>query len=265
MNALIVDYHIHTSTSPDGEGDFAQCINEAQKKGIDEIGFSEHLLDRPVRPIDFFHGYVERFLQIKKDTPIPVRLGAEVDYFPDQIEAIKRLVARFPFDYVIGSVHFLEDWPIDSYKQLQLYFRKDIMNVYEEYFAAIRQLCRSRLFDVVGHVDIVKIFGYRPESDITSILEDTAQAIAENDICVEVNTAGLLRPCREIYPSRQLLEMLRQRNVPVTLASDAHKPEHVGRDLEKALNLISDVGYTHICTFESRKRKAVRITRAEEI
>jgi histidinol-phosphatase (PHP family) len=259
MNALIVDYHIHTSASPDGTGDFAQCINEAQKKGIDEIGFSEHLLDRPIRPIDFFDGYVERFLQIKRDTPMPVRLGAEVDYFPNQIAAIKRLVVRFPFDYVIGSVHFLEDWPIDSYKQLQSYFKKDIMKIYEEYFAAIRQLCRSRLFDVVGHVDIVKIFGYRPESDITLILEDTAQVIAQNDICVEVNTAGLFRPCREIYPSRQLLEMLRQHNVPVTLASDAHKPEHVGREFEKALNLIRSVGYTHVCTFEARKRKTVRI------
>ena len=258
-NALIVDYHIHTSASPDGEGDFVQFVNEAQRKALDEIGFSEHLLDRPVRPIDFFDGYVKRFLQFKKEAPLPVRLGAEVDYFPDQIAAIRKLTAGFPFDYVIGSVHFLEDWPIDSYKELQLYFKKDIMKIYEEYFAAIRELCRSRLFDVLGHADIVKIFGYRPESDITSILEDTAQAIAQNDICVEVNTAGLFRPCREIYPSRQLLEMLRQRNVPVTLASDAHKPEHVGRDLEKALNLIRSVGYTHICKFEARKRSLVAI------
>jgi histidinol-phosphatase (PHP family) len=256
---LIVDYHIHTSASPDGEGEFAQFVNEAQKKALDEIGFSEHLLDRPVRPIDFFDGYVERFLQIRKEASMPVRLGAEVDYFPDQIAAIRKLIADFPFDYVIGSVHFLEDWPIDSFKELQLYFKKDIMKIYEEYFAAIRELCKSRLFDILGHADIVKIFGYRPESDITRILEDTAQAIAQNDICVEVNTAGLFRPCREIYPSRQLLEMLRQRNVPVTLASDAHKPEHVGRDFEKALNLIRSVGYTHICTFEARKRNLVRI------
>jgi len=262
---LIVDYHIHTSASPDGEGDFAQFINEAQKKALDEIGFSEHLLDRPARPIDFFDGYVERFLQIQKEAPMPVRLGAEVDYFPNQIAEIKKLVARFPFDYVIGSIHFLEDWPIDSSKELQLYFRKDITKIYEEYFAAIRELCRSRLFDVLGHADIVKIFGYRPESDITRILEDTAQTIAQNDICVEVNTGGLFRPCREIYPSGQFLEMLRQRNVPVTLASDAHKPEQVGRDFEKALNLIRSVGYTRICTFEARKRKTVRISGAEEI
>lgn len=255
---MIVDYHIHTSASPDGQGDFTQFINEARKKAIDEIGFSEHLLDRPVRPIDFFDGYVERFLRIKKEAPMPVRLGAEVDYFPDQIAAIKKLVARFPFDYVIGSVHFLEDWPIDSF-ELQSYFRKDIMKIYEDYFAAIRGLCKSRLFDVLGHADIVKIFGYRPESDITRIFEDTAQTIAQNDICVEVNTAGLFRPCREIYPSRQLLEMLRQRNVPVTLASDAHKPEQVGRDFGKALDLIRSLGYTDICTFEARKRKAVRI------
>jgi histidinol-phosphatase (PHP family) len=256
---LIVDYHIHTCASPDGQGDFAQYISEAQKKCISEVGFSEHLLDRPVRPIDFFEGYVEQFMQTRKQAPVALRLGGEVDYYPDQIEAIKRLTAAFPFDYVIGSVHFLEDWPVDSPKQMELYFKKDILRVYEEYFAAIRKLCKSKLFDILGHVDIVKIFGYKPESDITHILEETASVIAQNDICVEVNTAGLFRPCREIYPSRQLLEMLRERNVPVTLASDAHRPEDVGRSLEKALELIKSVGYTDICTFEMRKRKSIRI------
>jgi histidinol-phosphatase (PHP family) len=257
---LLVDYHIHTSASPDGEGDFEQCINEARKKALGEIGFSEHLLDRPVRPIDFFDGYVDRFLHVKEGMSMPLRLGAEVDYFPDQVAAIRDLAAKFPFDYVIGSVHFLEGWPIDSYERLRLYFRKDITKIYREYFAAVRQLCRSRLFDVLGHADIVKMFGYRPESDVTPILEETAQVIAQNDICVEVNTAGLFRPCREMYPSKQLLEMLEQRNVPVTLASDAHRPEHVGRDLEKALDLIRTVGYREICTFEARKRKTVRIS-----
>lgn len=256
---MIVDYHTHTSASPDGEGDFTQYIEEARKKALSEIGFSEHLLDRPARPINFLDGYVEGFVTVKKQAPMPIRLGAEVDYHPDRVEAIKKLTAAFPFDYVIGSVHFLEGWPVDSFKEMELYFRKDILKVYEDYFAAIRQLCKSGLFDVLGHADIVKIFGYKPESDITQILEETTKEAAQNNICVEVNTAGLFRPCREIYPSKQFLEMLKEHNVPVTLASDAHRPEHVGRSFEKALELIQSVGYREICTFEARKRKSVKI------
>jgi len=256
---LIVDYHLHTKASPDGSGDFADFIGEAQKRAIDEIGFSEHLLDRPARLTDFMESYVENLMRIRKSSAIPMKLGAEVDFFPDEVETIGEFLKKYPFDYVIGSVHFVEGWPVDSFKNMKLYFREDIMHVYEEYFEVIRRLCKSRLFDVLGHADIVRIFGIRPKADRTGILEATAQAISDNDLCVEINTAGLFRPCAEIYPSKQFLKMLEKRGVSVTLGSDAHRPEHVGRSFDKALSLMKEVGYDSICTFEKRKRENVRI------
>ncbi len=256
---LIIDYHLHTKASRDGTGDFVDFIKEAMKKRIDEIGFSEHLLDSPARPTDFMDGYVQRFLEVKKDSDIPIRLGAEVDYFPDQTETIRELLRKYPFDYVIGSIHFLDNWPVDSFKQMELYFKRDILQVYKDYFGTVRMLCESRLFDTLGHADVVKIFGFKPNCDITAMLEENADAIAENDICVEINTAGLERRCAEIYPSKQFLELLKKRDVPITLGSDAHRPQDVGRSFDKAFELIEAVGFTHLCTFEERKRRSISI------
>jgi len=255
---------MHTKASPDGVGDFEDFIKEAVKKGIDEIGFSEHLFDRPVHSRDFMDGYVRDLLEIRKKCPILVRLGAEIDFFPAEVDTVEEFLRKYPFDYVIGSVHYLGNWPIDSRSQLQEYFRRDILQVYKDYFEAVRMLCRTRLFDTLGHADIVKIFGFKPDCDITSILEETADAIAVSNMCVEINTAGLIKKCAEIYPSRQLLQMLKERNVPITLGSDAHAPQDVGRSFDKAFELSKTVGITHLCTFEARRRSPVEIEDRKE-
>lgn len=250
---------MHTKASPDGTGDLEDFIKEAVRKGIDELGFSEHFFDRPPHPMGFMDGYVQDFLETKKSSAIPIRLGAEIDFFPAEIDPIEEFLAKYPFDYVIGSVHYLDNWPIDSRSQMQEYFRRDILQVYKDYFEAVRKLCRTRLFDTLGHADIVKIFGFKPDCDITSILEETADAIAASNMCVEINTAGLIRKCAEIYPSRQLLQMLKDRNVPITLGSDAHRPQDVGRSFNKAFELSKQVGFTHLCVFEARRRSLVKI------
>jgi histidinol-phosphatase (PHP family) len=259
MNHMIVDYHMHTKASPDGRGEFADFIKKAVEKGIDEIGFSEHLLDRPARPTDFMDVYVQKFMEAKENSDIPIRLGAEVDFFPDETERIRKFLCKYPFDYVIGSVHALGSWIIDSSSQIQEYLKRDTLKVYEEYFETVRMLCKSRLFDTLGHADLIKIFGFKPDCSITGILEETAEAIAENNMCVEINTSGLERKCAEIYPSEQFLRMLKERDVPITLGSDAHRPEDVGRSFDKAFDLMRKVGFTHLCMYEDRKKTAVEV------
>ena len=256
---MIIDYHMHTKASPDGSGEFEDFIKEAKKKGIDEIGFSEHAMDVPRRPMDFMDGYVQRFLEIRKCSEIPVKLGVEADFFPEEVEEISVFIRKYPFDYVIGSVHCLKGWLIDSSSQMHAYLKKDILQVYEEYFETVGMLCESRLFDILGHPDLIKIFGFKPNHDIEDILEKTAEKIAENGACAEVNASGLVKKCAEIYPSRQFLEILRKHDVPIAFGSDAHKPEDVGRHFDKALKLARTVGYTHSCRFEDRKRENVKI------
>jgi histidinol-phosphatase (PHP family) len=139
------------------------------------------------------------------------------------------------------------------------YSSRDAWQLYIEYFSLLKSAASSHLFDVLGHPDIIKIFGAKPKTDFSCILEETAETIAESNICIEINTRGLRRPCQEIYPSEQFLKILHKHGIPITFGSDAHAPEDVGRSFKKAIKLAKRVGYTHTCVFDCRERVSVRI------
>jgi len=261
---MIMDYHMHTKASPDATGAISEYVEEAKKKGLDEIGFSEHVIlhyekDYPYRSPEAMKSYVEEFLKAKTNSEIPIKLGAEVDFFPADVEKITEFLEEYPFDYVIGSVHYLGSWSIDSPRQTYEYSRRDILQVYEEYFGTVRKLCCSRLFDVLGHADLIKIFGFQPNCNFDHLLKETARALAENDMCVEINTSGLIRPCKEMYPSMQFLALLRQNGVPITFGSDAHRPSDAGRFFDQGIELAKEAGYKQACAFEARKRRTTEI------
>jgi histidinol-phosphatase (PHP family) len=261
---LIADYHIHTRASPDAEGSMADCVRVANKKRIQEIGFSEHVLLRPLkrRSTSFLQQmpvYVHDFVEIKENSNVPVKLGAEIDFFPDDVWKIEKFIRKYPFDYVIGSVHVIGDWIFDDPSLIYEYSGKDTWQIYNDYFSLVKSAASSRLFDVLGHPDIIKIFGAKPKADFTDLLEKTAEVIADSNVCIEINTRGLRKPCQEIYPSEQFLRILHRHNVAVTFGSDAHVPEDVGRDFREATRLAKSVGYTHACMFDCRERAFVRI------
>ena len=118
----------------------------------------------------------------------------------------------------------------------------------------MREAALSGRFEVLGHPDLIKIFRHFPDRDITSMLEETADAVAESGVVVDVNSAGLRKPIGEIYPSRRLLEMFYRRGVPITLSSDAHAPDQIALGYDKSLKLVYDVGYREIVTFKDRER-----------
>jgi histidinol-phosphatase (PHP family) len=261
---MIADYHVHTRASPDAEGSMADCVRVAKKRRIHEIGFSEHVLLRSLkgRSTSFVRqmpAYLQDFVEFKQRSSVPVRLGAEIDFFPDDVPQIGKFIQKYPFDYVIGSVHVIGDWIFDDPSGMHEYSKRDTGQIFNEYFSLVKRAVSSRLFDVLGHPDIIKIFGAKPKNDFSNELEETAEAIAEANICIEINTRGLRRPCQEIYPSEQFLNILHKHNVPVTFGSDAHTPEDVGRDFKVATKLAKRVGYTHACTFDRRERASARI------
>ena|SRR5208337_1686400 len=261
---MIADYHIHTRASPDAEGTMADCARVAKKRRIQEIGFSEHVLLRPLKGrsdsfIQQMPAYAQDFVEFKERSFVSVKLGAEIDFFPDDAPKISKFIGKYPFDYVIGSVHVIGDWIFDDPSGMHEYSKRDTWQVYNEYFSLVKSAVTSRLFDVLGHPDIIKIFEARPKADFSNILEETAETIAEANVCIEINTRGLRRPCQEIYPSEQFLRILHRHDVPVTFGSDAHTPEDVGRDFKEAIKLAKRVGYTHACVFGQRERASVRI------
>jgi histidinol-phosphatase (PHP family) len=131
--------------------------------------------------------------------------------------------------------------------------------LYVQYFATLKNAAASGLFDIVGHCDVVKVFGYRPDREYDDILRDAMKAIKENDLVVEINTSGLRKPVREIYPSEEILEIIREMRIPLTLGSDSHRPEDVGRDFDLALELVRKFGDGKITIFDKRKRQEVPI------
>jgi histidinol-phosphatase (PHP family) len=264
VNTTVADYHVHTKASPDAEGSMKEYVRRAEQKKVEEVGYSDHIFLRHLDGLSDFlvnamPAYVRDFLDFKKKVEMPVKLGAEVDFFPDLIGKTEAFIRKYPFDYVIGSVHVIGDWLVDDPSTRDEYSRRDPFQTYGEYFRLVREMCPSRLFDVLGHPDLIKIFGTRPEEDLTQIYEDTAESIARSEMCAEINASGLNRPCREIYPSEQFLKILYDHDVPIVFGSDAHKPNDLGKNLEEAVRLAKKVGYAEACRFSYREKEFVKI------
>ena len=253
------NYHIHTKFS-DGKGEMEEYVEKAIADGFDEIGFSDHLtlLDElppwSMRPEDL-ERYTNSVLHVaRKTSGMKVRLGIEMDYFPDKISEISSITKNNRFDYVIGSVHYVDGACCVDCSQivgkLEKMTSSDIYELYVKYYQLLRDAGRSGLFDIIGHPDVIKKFGFRPERNIDDLLKETASAFAESNVAVEVNTSGLRKPCKEIYPSRRFLEFCFDCGVPVTLGSDAHRPEDIG--VNEGIELMREVGYNQIATFSNR-------------
>jgi histidinol-phosphatase (PHP family) len=263
---VIADYHLHLR-DPDERIDHSveaveRFVEVATARGIDEIGFSEHvyyfeqtkllweepfMLDRCVYDLD---RYVSAVLEAK-DRGLPVKLGLEVDYAAGRERETAALLAKYPWDYLLGSVHFVDGFAVDQ--EPGLVEKLGAAEAWRRYFVWLRNAARSGLFDSLSHPDLVKHHGPRPDGEAVQWLhEETADAIDAAGICIEVSAAGLHKPVGEPYPDPPLLGACRTRGVPITLASDAHVPQQVGRDLARAVELAREAGYETLTVFEGR-------------
>ncbi len=265
-----IDYHLHTARCGHASGSMQAYLDTARKRGITEVGFADHVylywLPQAERDRSYamaeeeLPDYVETVLALQKQNPdMQVKLGLEVDYIPGQESVAAKIISSLPLDYVIGSVHYLKGWSFDNEKYIAEYQKYDLLQLYEEYFAAVCAAAASGLFDIIAHVDLIKKFGFRPRQNINYLYQKVAQTFAASGVCVEVNTAGLRVPARELYPAFALLQWLNKYHVPVTIGSDAHKPEQVAAGIEQAVQLIKDAGYKRVAVFNRRKRSWIKI------
>jgi histidinol-phosphatase (PHP family) len=186
---------------------------------------------------------------------IKVRLGIEADFHqPTQQERLAML-SEYPFDYIIGSVHVLGDWIFDSPLEIHRYEEVELDDFYREYFAELLAMVKSGVYDIVGHPDLAKKFDKRPTIDLSPLYRELLLAMKEQRTCYEVNTAGLRWPARELYPEAPFVRMAAELGVPATLGSDAHCPEDIGRDFDKALDVLESAGYREIATFDARSMR----------
>ncbi len=247
----MIDYHLHVIAHGDRpmtiENILTYC-EVAKKRGIRQMGITEH--DRYLDDIDF-----AAFQEAREESEdVGLRLGIEIDFVPGAEERMERDSTALPYDYVIGSVHRVQGEEVDHPEDRDIYEKMDAYDLYAAYYANVREAALCGRFDVLGHPDLIKIFRTFPDRDITPMLEETADAVAESGIVVDVNAAGLRKPVGEVYPSKKLLEMFHKRDVPIILSSDAHAPDQVGLGYETSVKLVREVGYTQVVTFKDRER-----------
>ena len=234
------------------ENILAYC-ETARERGIRQMGITEH--DRYIPEID-----LAAFQEAREQSrDVDLRLGIEIDFVPGQEERMDRDAAAFPYDYVIGSVHRVIGEEVDHPDHQEIYERMETDELYARYFENVRKAALSGRFEVLGHPDLIKIFRRFPENDITPILEETSDAIAESGIVVDVNAAGLRKPIGEVYPSRDFLTMLHRRGVPIILSSDAHAADQVAMGYETSVKMVREVGYREVVTFENHERGTLPI------
>ncbi|MBF0593977.1 MAG: histidinol-phosphatase HisJ [Candidatus Omnitrophica bacterium] len=255
---------MHTPLCGHASGEPVEYVRQAIDVGLKEIGFSDHApllshkdpgIAMDITQLPLYHKMIEGVRRQFSDK-ITINVGIEADYLPGFEDATRTMLSAYPYDYVIGSVHFIEKWGFDDPIQLKEWDKKDVNDVYREYFKLLRQSARAGLFDILGHVDLVKKFDFHPTEDMTDEIEANALAYKESGVVIEINSSGLHKPAGEIYPSLAHLKVYRQHNVPITFGSDAHKPVQVGRDFNKARDWAMAAGYSEYVMF--MKRKVVR-------
>jgi histidinol-phosphatase (PHP family) len=283
------DYHVHlhehgayTGRGPHpGEypdGLIERYVAHAAGNGLTEVGFTEHLY-RCVEAAgvigDFWEAEPRRDLAADtaamiaedrtlsidryvdavvaaKERGLPVKLGLEVDFFPETIDAVMAFLEPYPWDFLIGAVHWVGGWSIDYAPSSYEFARRGVRQAYEDYFAVETQLAASGAFDVIAHVDVVKLFGDVVDPVPTDLYEPVVSAAAGTGTAVEVSSAGLRKPVGEIYPAPRFLEMFRESGVPITLASDAHRPEDCGSGAAAVVDAALVAGYGHYLEFTER-------------
>ncbi len=255
---MLVDYHMHTRLA-DGTGEPIGYAAVALERGIGEICFTEHApladrdtdwtMQRSALPeyIDMVRAAQARYPQLS------IKLGLEIDYLPGTTAWVRELTAMHPWDFILGSVHFFRDGlPVD--RRREDWEGQDVNDRWQEYFALWQEAAQTRLFDSLAHPDLPKKFGLRPTIDPLPLFEWALGVVAANGLAIEVSTAGLRKPCREIYPSVSFLQIANRLGIPVTLGSDSHIAADVGLNFDKAVALLHGCGYRQVCRFNQRQR-----------
>jgi histidinol-phosphatase (PHP family) len=265
--ALPADYHMHTPLCRHAVGEPTELAAHAVRIGLTEIGFSEHN-PMPRDDWDDWHmhqadldTYVENVEQARRAYPhLTIKLALEMDFIPGQEDWTRQLIALHPWDYLIGAVHYVSDsWALDNPNRLSEWKTRDPFEVWSTYFQRLTMAAESGLFDIIAHADLCKKFCFYPKEDCTPLFARFLDAARKAGVAIELNTAGLRKECKEIYPSPQILRMARDADVPITFGSDAHAPSEVGMNLADAVALARSAGYTHRLSFTRRQREVVKL------
>ena len=284
---MLVDTHVHLqphgSKPPMTLARIEEYVRVAQERGVTAIAITEHLSrfeeaykallgwwdadpDERLREMvayywqDTVSGSVADYVRVveqAKSAGLPVYLGLEMDWIPGKAETLREFLAPYDWDIVLGSVHYVGAWGIDDENFMFEWEKRDVATAWGDYAASMRELAETGLADVLTHPDVVKKFGHRP-ADETPLHSAIVEGAIATGMAVELNTNGL-RKCEEIFPALPLVERARAAGLPVTLASDAHVPEHVGHAFDEAAAWARRAGYEEASYYVGRRRAEYKL------
>jgi len=267
--ATIIDLHNHTKLCQHAKGEMEEYVQRAIEKKIDIFGFSDHApmdFDKKYRMSkDEASMYLKKIEDIKKryKNKIEILSGFEVDFLPPFIE---KEILNAKLDYLIGAIHFLpkkpyssELWGFDNPEFIGHYKNVNIDTLWEEYFFAIEKMAKSGFFQIVAHFDLIKVFGFKPKKEIRLIVKNALKSIKKSNMTLEISSAGIRKPAKEPYPSKDILKMAYEMDIPITFGSDSHKPEDVGYRIKELIAVAKEIGYSKCAIYKNKDREFIDI------
>ncbi len=270
ISAYFADYHIHTAYCGHAEGTAVGMVRRAVQLGLMEIGFTGHFpypdgfvdpLANCVIPREKFPQYISEILKLQEDFrgKILIRLAAEIDYLPKYVEQTRKMVQTYPFDYIMGSVHILENKQIDYSEELLSQYIEQlggVQRLWENYWQHIEELISSELCDIVAHFDLPKKFGVsKPVKDDTERVDHLLNLMKDRNSVLEINTGGIDRSYnQEPYPSLNIIRMASEKKLDITLGSDAHRPQEIGRHFKTIREMLRSLGWRYVVVFQNREK-----------
>ena len=261
LSPIFADYHMHPQghrVQPYTQALLQPWADHARKIGLTEIAFTDH--DRYHEGIDFDE--IDRLRVANPD--LKIRAGIELDNDPQTSAMGRKWVEENwdRLDFVLGSVHYLErdDQMFDSVPEGAAQFAdRDIDVIYADYFRRVREVAATGLVDCLAHLDLIKIHGHRPNTDIESLAAETLDFIHSRNLAIELSTAGWRKPVKELYPSDRIIELALAKGIPFTTASDAHSHVQLGENYERLEEKMNSLGVRAVCVFEKHQRTAVSL------
>lgn len=254
---LVADYHNHPQAHredlPYSEKVLQPWADKAKALGLKDLAFTDH--DRYKAGVSFAE--IDKLRE--RNPEVNFRAGIELDNDPETSADGRKWVEKNwnNLDFVLGSVHFVNDFPFDHPHYIKEYDKYDINDLYRGYYKNLQTIARTGLVNSMAHLDLIKIFKFFPTQDLTDLYHETLDVIKSNDISMEISTAGLRKPIGEIYPEKKLIQMAKDKGITFTIAADAHTANDLCLNYDKLEALLREMNITEVAIYHQHKRTLV--------